>query len=132
MYVRKCSRCEEKTSTMYGGKKIGEEFLCEKCVKKAEEAGEIEPSSQVDEPTNYLSIKILKVVSIIYFILSIIVPLYTWASITNGIDPGEIPIANSMGTAFLLSLVQSTLIFCAIWAFIILVETVLKIYHKMK
>ncbi|ARO65220.1 Uncharacterized protein B5E39_2862 [Bacillus cereus] len=60
MINRKCSRCKEITGTMHGGKKIKKEFLCEDCLQKGIESGEIELSQVEQEKTSYLSIKILK------------------------------------------------------------------------
>jgi hypothetical protein len=114
MFLRKCSRCDEKCSTIHGGKNIAEEFLCENCVKKAIESGEIIPQ----EEKTYLSISVLKIISIVHLLVSIGFQLYY---------SGQ----SEMGSVFLLGISQSILTFCLIWVFIILVETVLKIYEKM-
>ena len=49
-----------------------EEFLCEDCLQKGIESGEIELSQVEQEQTSYLSIKILKIMSVIYLIASIL------------------------------------------------------------
>ena len=54
------------------GVKIKEEFLCEDCLQKGIASGEIELSQVEKEQTSYLSIKILKIMSVIYLIVSII------------------------------------------------------------
>ncbi|MFE6585119.1 DUF3980 domain-containing protein, partial [Bacillus mobilis] len=60
------------TGTLHGGKKIKEEFLCEDCLQKGIASGEIELSQVEQEKTSYLSIKILKIMSVIYLIGSIL------------------------------------------------------------
>ncbi|MBG9480846.1 hypothetical protein ABE52_01190, partial [Bacillus thuringiensis] len=72
MINRKCSRCKEITGTLHGGKKIKEEFLCEDCLQKGIASGEIELSQVEEKQTSYLSIKILKIMSVIYLIASIL------------------------------------------------------------
>ncbi len=85
MINRKCSRCKEITGTIHGGKKINEEFLCEDCLQKGIASGEIELSQVEEEQTSYLSIKILKIMSVIYLIVSIITAFSAGALIQ---DPG--------------------------------------------
>ncbi|WP_410982975.1 DUF3980 domain-containing protein [Bacillus cereus] len=133
MIKRKCSRCKEITGTMHGGKAIQDEFLCEDCLQKGVENGEFE---MPQEKLSYLSIKILKVMSVIYLVVSILAPVYT-ASLINGPSHGfqtSISVEESGAVGFIVlgSIFQSILIFCAIWVFIVLVETVIKIYEKMK
>ncbi|ASI78437.1 DUF3980 domain-containing protein [Bacillus pacificus] len=135
MINRKCSRCKEITGALHGGKKIKEEFLCEDCLQKGIESGEIELSQVEQEQTSYLSIKILKIMSVIYLIASIFMAFSTGPFIHNlGFD--EISISGSelglISIVMLGSLFQSVLVFCGIWVFILLVETVIKIYEKMK
>ena len=72
MINRKCERCKEITGTLHGGKKIKEEFLCEDCLQKGIASGEIELSQVEEKQTSYLSIKILKIMSVIYLIGSIL------------------------------------------------------------
>ncbi len=72
MINRKCSRCKEIMGTIHGGKKIKEEFLCEDCLQKGIASGEIELSQVEKGQNSYLSIKILKIMSVIYLIVSII------------------------------------------------------------
>ncbi|GGE68455.1 DUF3980 domain-containing protein [Priestia taiwanensis] len=138
MYVRKCSRCQEKTSTVYGGKKFGEEFLCEECIKKAVEAGEIELPSESDEPPKYTIIKVLKVVNVLYLVVSLLVQLSifsTFSSMAHDVPPEmgmSVSVNGVMGGVSVLALIQTILIFSVVWVFILLVETVVKIYHKMK
>ncbi|HHT7152915.1 hypothetical protein BK718_07230 [Bacillus thuringiensis serovar andalousiensis] len=133
MINRKCSRCKEITGTMHGGKKIKEEFLCEDCLQKGIESGEIELSQVEQEKTSYLSIKILKITSVIYLIVSIITAFSAGAFIK---DPGlggiSFSITGTVGVMIIGSIFQSVLVFCGIWVFILLVETVIKIYEKMK
>ncbi|WJE50672.1 DUF3980 domain-containing protein [Bacillus cereus] len=88
------------------------------------------------EEPSYLSIKILKVMSLIYLIVSIFTSVYTvslmsWPS--NGFQT-SISVEGSGAAGFIVlgAIFQSVLIFCAIWVFIVLVETVIKIYEKMK
>ena len=132
MINRKCSRCKEITGTIHGGKKIKEEFLCEDCLQKGIASGEIE-LSQVEEQTSYLSIKILKIMSVIYLIVSIITAFSAGSLIQ---DPGfggvSFSISGAIGIMILGSIFQSVLVFSGIWVFILLVETVIKIYEKMK
>ena len=51
-------------------------------------------------------------------------------------DPGFVELSFSgsgaVGIIMLGSIFQSALVFCGIWVFILLVETVIKIYEKMK
>lgn len=120
---------------MHGGKKIKEEFLCEDCLQKGIESGEIELSQVEQEQTSYLSIKILKIMSVIYLIASIFMAFSTGPFIHNmGFD--EMSISGSelglISIVMLGSIFQSVLVFCGIWVFILLVETVIKIYEKMK
>ncbi|MGE7884854.1 DUF3980 domain-containing protein [Bacillus sp. NPDC094077] len=135
MINRKCSRCKEITGTLHGGKKINEEFLCEDCLQKGIASGEIELSQVEKEQTSYLSIKILKIMSVIYLISSALMAVYAGTLIH---DPGFVEISFSgsgavaVGTIMLGSIFQSVLVFCGIWVFILLVETVIKIYEKMK
>lgn len=83
MINRKCSRCKEITGALHGGKKIKEEFLCEDCLQKGIESGEIELSQVEQEQTSYLSIKILKIMSVIYLIASIFMAFSTGPFIHN-------------------------------------------------
>ncbi|AFQ11807.1 TPA: DUF3980 domain-containing protein [Bacillus pacificus] len=135
MINRKCSRCKEITGTLHGGKKNKEEFLCEDCLQKGIESGEIELSQVEQEQTSYLSIKILKIMSVIYLIASIFMAFSTGPFIHNiGFDEMSIsgPELGLISIVMLGSLFQSVLVFCGIWVFILLVETVIKIYEKMK
>ncbi|PES73290.1 hypothetical protein CN507_01575 [Bacillus cereus] len=133
MINRKCSRCKEITGTIHGGKKINEEFLCEDCLQKGIAGGEIELSQVEEEQTSYLSIKILKIMSVIYLIVSIIIAFSAGALIQ---DPGlggiSFSITGAVGVMVIGSIFQSVLVFSGIWVFILLVETVIKIYEKMK
>ncbi|PIE96240.1 hypothetical protein CO726_05720 [Bacillus fungorum] len=135
MINRKCSRCKEITGTVHGGKKIKEDFLCEDCLQKGIESEEIELSQVEKEQTSYLSIKILKIMSVIYLIGSILMAFSAGPFIHN-LEFDELSISGSelglIGFAILGSIFQSVLIFCGIWVFILLVETVIKIYEKMK
>lgn len=130
MINRKCSRCKEITGTIHGGKKIKEEFLCEDCLQKGIASGEIELSQVEKEQTSYLSIKIM---SVIYLIVSIITAFSAGSLIQ---DPGfggvSFSITGAIGVMILGSIFQSVLVFSGIWVFILLVETVIKIYEKMK
>lgn len=84
MINRKCSRCKEITGTLHGGKKIKEEFLCEDCLQKGIANGEIELSQVEQEKTSYLSIKILKIMSVIYLFNSIYYnPFFCWSIYTG-------------------------------------------------
>ncbi|HDR7601172.1 TPA: DUF3980 domain-containing protein [Bacillus mycoides] len=127
------SRCKEITGTLHGGKKIKEEFLCEDCLQKGIASGEIELSQVEQEQTSYLSIKILKIMSVIYLIVSIITAFSAGALIQ---DPGlggiSFSITGAVGVMIIGSIFQSVLVFSGIWVFILLVETVIKIYEKMK
>ena len=71
MINRKCSRCKEITGTLHGGKKLRKNFyvrtVCKRNCKR-----EIELSQVEQEQTSYLSIKILKIMSVIYLIASIL------------------------------------------------------------
>lgn len=133
MINRKCSRCKEITGTLHGGKKFNEEFLCEDCLQKGIASGEIELSQVEEKQTSYLSIKILKIMSVIYLIVSIITAFSAGALIQ---DPGlggiSFSITGAVGVMIIGSIFQSVLVFCGIWVFILLVETVIKIYEKMK
>ncbi|HFJ9273697.1 DUF3980 domain-containing protein [Bacillus cereus] len=135
MINRKCSRCKEITGTLHGGKKIKEEFLCEDCLQKGIENGEIELSQVKQEKTSYLSIRILKIMSVIYLIGSILMAFSTGPFIHN-MGFNEMSILGSelglISIVMLASIFQSVLVFCGIWVFILLVETVIKIYEKMK
>ncbi len=94
MINRKCTRCKEITGTLHGGKKIKEEFLCEDCLQKGIASGEIELSQVEEKQTTYLSIKILKIMSAIYLIGSILMAFSTGPFIHNlGFD--EISISGS-------------------------------------
>ena len=130
MINRKCSRCKEITGTMHGGKKIKEEFLCEDCLQKELRAGNRIITSGTRK-TSYLSIKILKITSVIYLIVSIITAFSAGAFIQ---DPGlggiSFSITGTVGVMIIGSIFQSVLVFCGIWVFILLVETVIKIYEK--
>ncbi|MBJ7929115.1 MULTISPECIES: DUF3980 domain-containing protein [Bacillus cereus group] len=133
MINRKCSRCKEITGTIHGGKKIKEEFLCEDCLQKGIASGEIELSQVEKGQNSYLSIKILKIMSVIYLIVSIITAFSAGGLIQ---DPGlggiTFSITGAVGVMIIGSIFQSVLVFCGIWVFILLVETVIKIYEKMK
>ncbi|MDA1800671.1 DUF3980 domain-containing protein [Bacillus cereus group sp. BY6-1LC] len=133
MINRKCSRCKEITGTLHGGKKIKEEFLCEDCLQKGIASGEIELSQVEQEQTSYLSIKILKIISVIYLIGSILMA-FSAGSLIHDPGFGEVSISGSgtVGVIIIGSIFQSVLVFCGIWVFILLVETVIKIYEKMK
>lgn len=135
MINRKCSRCKEITGTIHGGKKINEEFLCEDCLQKGIASGEIELSQVEKEQTSYLSIKILKIMSVIYLIGSILMA-FSAGSLIHDPGFGEVSFSGSgtgvVGIIILGSIFQSILVFCGIWVFILLVETVIKIYEKMK
>ncbi|MFF1992068.1 DUF3980 domain-containing protein [Bacillus mycoides] len=133
MINRKCSRCKEITGTLHGGKKISEEFLCEDCLQKGIASGEIELSQVEEKQTSYLSIKILKIMSVIYLIGSILMA-FSAGSLIHDPGFGEVSISGSgvVGVIILGSIFQSVLVFSGIWVFILLVETVIKIYEKMK
>lgn len=112
MINRKCSRCKEITGTIHGGKKIKEEFLCEDCLQKGIASGEIELSQVEKEQTSYLSIKILKIMSVIYLIVSIITAFSAESLIQ---DPGfggvSFSISGAIGIMILGSIFQSCLYF---------------------
>ena len=133
MINRKCSRCKDITGTIHGGKKIKEEFLCEDCLQKGIASGEIELSQVEKGQNSYLSIKILKIMSVIYLIVSIITAFSAGALIQ---DPGlggiTFSITGAVGVMIIGSIFHSVLVFCGIWVVILLVETVIKIYEKMK
>ena len=133
MINRKCSRCKEITGTIHGGKKIKEEFLCEDCLQKGIASGEIELSQVEEEQPSYLSIKILKIMSVIYLIGSILMA-FSAGSLIHDPGFGEVSFSGSgaVGVIILGSIFQSVLVFSGIWVFILLVETVIKIYEKMK
>ena len=135
MINRKCSRCKKITGTLHSGKKIKEEFLCEDCLQKGITSGEIELSRVEEKQTSYLSIKILKIMSVIYLIASVLMA-FSAGSLIHDPGFGEISISGSgsgvVGVIILGSIFQSVLVFTAIWVFILLVETVIKIYEKMK
>ncbi|EOP11343.1 MULTISPECIES: DUF3980 domain-containing protein [Bacillus] len=133
MINRKCSRCKEITGALHGGKKIKEEFLCEDCLQKGIASGEIELSQVEEKQTSYLSIKILKIMSVIYLIGSILMA-FSAGSLIHDPGFGEVSISGSgaVGVIIIGSIFQSVLVFCGIWVFILLVETVIKIYEKMK
>ncbi|AAU17482.1 DUF3980 domain-containing protein [Bacillus cereus] len=133
MINRKCSRCKEITGTLHGGKKIKEEFLCEDCLQKGIASGEIELSQVEQEQTSYLSIKILKIMSVIYLIGSILMA-FSAGSLIHDPGFGEVLISESgaVGVIIIGSIFQTVLVFCGIWVFILLVETVIKIHEKMK
>lgn len=103
--------------------------------KKGIASGEIELSQVEQEQTSYLSIKILKIISVIYLIGSILMAFSTGPFIYN-LRFDEISISGSelglISIVMLGSIFQSVLVFCGIWVFILLVETVIKIYEKMK
>ena len=71
MINRKCSRCKEITGTLHGGKKLRKNFYV-KTVCKRNCEWEIELSQVEEKQTSYLSIKILKIMSVIYLIASIL------------------------------------------------------------
>lgn len=71
MINRKCSRCKEITGTMHGGKKLRKNFYVKTVCKKELRAGNRIITSGTRK-TSYLSIKILKITSVIYLIVSII------------------------------------------------------------
>ncbi|PFK47660.1 hypothetical protein COI93_00770 [Bacillus cereus] len=134
MINRKCSRCKEITGSVHGGKKVQDEFLCEDCLQKGIDNGEFEMPKE--EPS-YLSIKILKVMSVIYLVVSILASVFTVSLIngpSNGFQTSITVEGVGAATGFIAlgAIFQSVLIFCTIWVFIILVETVIKIYEKMK
>ena len=87
-----------------------------------------------EKQTSYLSIKILKIMSVIYLIASILMAFSTGPFIHNiGFDEMSISGPKSLISIVMLgSIFQSVLVFCGIWVFILLVETVIKIYEKMK
>ncbi len=104
-------------------------------MQKGIASGEIELSQVEEKQTSYLSIKILKIMSVIYLIGSILMAFSTGPFIHNlGFD--EMSISGSelglISIVMLGSIFQSVLVFCGIWVFILLVETVIKIYEKMK
>lgn len=96
-------------------------------------SGKIELSQVEEEQTSYLSIKILKIMSVIYLISSVLMAFFAGSLIH---DPGfaEISVTGSgaVDVIMLGSIFQSVLVFSGIWVFILLVETVIKIYEKMK
>ncbi|PDY47256.1 DUF3980 domain-containing protein [Bacillus pseudomycoides] len=116
MFNRKCSRCKEITGTVHGGKKIQNEFLCEDCLQKGVGNGEFEIPKE--EPS-YLSVKILKVMSVIYLVVSIFSSVYT-VSLISGLSHGfqtSISVEGSGAAGFIVlgAIFQSILIFCVIW-----------------
>lgn len=132
MFNRKCSRCREITGPVHGGKKVNEEFLCEDCLQKAKDAGEV----PIEEETSYTAIKVLKVMNVIYLVVSIFSSLFvsSFLSMQSGSFEMSTTHVSSFGLGFVTfgSVFQSVLIFCVILVFIILVETVIKIYEKVK
>lgn len=82
MINRKCSRCKEITGTLHGGKKLRKNFYVKTVCKKELRVGN--QLSQVEEKqTSYLSIKILKIMSVIYLIASILMAFSTGPFIHN-------------------------------------------------
>ena len=82
--------------------------------------------------TNFVSFyKNIKIMSVIYLIVSIITAISAGAFIQ---DPGfggiSFSITGAVGVMIIGSIFQSVLVFCGIWVFILLVETVIKIYEK--
>ena len=125
MINRKCSRCKEITGTMHGGK-IKEEFLCEDCLQKELRAGNRIITSGTRK--NLVSFyKDIKITSVIYLIVSIITAfllehLYKIQGLVEYLFNNRYSWCYDSGSIF-----QSVLVFCGIWVFILLVETVIKI-----
>ena len=107
---------------MYGGKKIKEEFLCEDCLQKRNCEWRNRIITSRRKQTSYLSIKILKIMSVIYLIDLFLMAFSTGPFIHNlGFD--EISISGSelglISIVMLGSIFQSVLVFCGIWVFIL-------------
>ena len=132
MINRKCSRCKEITGTMHGGKKLRKNFYVKTVCKKELRAGK--SNYHKWNKKNLVSFyKDIKITSVIYLIVSIITAFSAGAFIQ---DPGlggiSFSITGTVGVMIIGSIFQSVLVFCGIWVFILLVETVIKIYEKMK
>ena len=113
--------------------KIKEEFLCEDCLQKGIASGEIELSQVEQEQTSVSFYKNIKnnecdLFNRIYFMA------FSTGPFIHNLGFDEISISGSelglISIVMLGSIFQSVLVFCGIWVFILLVETVIKIYEK--
>ena len=134
MINRKCSRCKEITGTLHGGKKLRKNFYVKTvCKRNCEWRNRIITSGA---RTNFVSFyKNIKNNECDLFNRIYFYGFSTGPFIHNlGFD--EISISGSelglISIVMLGSIFQSVLVFCGIWVFILLVETVIKIYEKMK
>ena len=129
MINRKCSRCKEITGTMHGGKKLRKNFYVKTVCKKELRAGNRIITSGTRK-TSYLSIKILKITSVIYLIVSIITAFSAGAFIQ--IQGLVEYLFNNRYSWCYDNWIHIPVCSCIlrIWVFILLVETVIKIYEK--
>ena len=132
MINRKCSRCKEITGTLHGGKKLRKNFYVKTvCKRNCEWGNRIITSGR---KTNFISFyKNIKNNECDLFNRINFNGFSTGPFIYNlGFD--EISISGSelglISIVMLGSIFQSVLVFCGIWVFILLVETVIKIYEK--
>ena len=130
MINRKCSRCKEITGTMHGGKKLRKNFYVKTVCKKELRAGKsnYHKWNKKNLVSFYKDIKNNECYlfnSINYncfFCWSIYTRSRAWWNIFS--------ITGTVGVMIIGSIFQSVLVFCGIWVFILLVETVIKIYEK--
>lgn len=111
MLKRKCFRCGEETSTLWGGIELKDEFLCEKCKEKAIKDGEI--SRPREGTSSYISIGFLRFIDVVYIVYSLIICLKS---------PGEL-IFNT--------LVTPILVFFVVWVLTVIAKIAIKIYDKV-
>ena len=130
MINRKCSRCKEITGTMHGGKKLRKNFYVKTVCKKELRAGNriITSGTRKNLVSFYKDIKNNEC----YLFNSINYNcFFCWSIYTrSGLGGISFSITGTVGVMIIGSIFQSVLVFCGIWVFILLVETVIKIYEK--
>lgn len=116
--MKKCSRCNDQMSLIERNY-VNDEIICEKCYEKAKESGEVVVE---EEKISYPSVKILRILDIIYLIVSLV-------SVFNTLDSTVGPVETN---AAILSIIYILLIFFAIWVLAAMFDVVIKIYSKLK
>lgn len=128
MLNKNCSRCNKFTSILENGKQINEEFLCYDCLNKAIE------NKEVEKPNNHFQHQLLSILSLLnklYLIGSILVTIFTGSIINSNSFGSNVQVTAPVGIAIIGAIFQSVFIFFIVKAFILLIETVLKIYKKL-
>jgi len=128
MLNKNCSRCDKFTSVLENGRQFNDEFLCYDCLNIAIE------NKEVEKPNNHFQHPLLSTLSLLnklYLIGTILITIFTGSMINSSSIGANVQVSGPVGIAIIGAIFQSVFIYFIIKAFILLIETVLKIYKKL-